>query len=174
MPTEKKTQIVENLKEAFAKSNIAILTQYQGLTTAELTVLRRKLQASKSEYKVVKNTLFHLAATRIDKGDLVGEVAGPTAVVFGYGEISAPAKVLADYIRDSKNNLTIKGGFLGDRSLTSAEVTTLATLPPREVLLAKVLGQMKSPIASLLGCLTTPMRGMVGVLQARIKQLEGI
>ena len=173
MPTAKKAQTIENLKEFFSKSNIAILTQYQGLTTAELTALRRKLQASQSEYQVVKNTLFRLAAVGINKGDLVGEVTGPTAVVFGYGEIAAPAKVLADYIRDSKSNLTIKGGFLGDRSLTAAEVMTLATLPPREVLLAKVLGQMKSPIAALLGCLTTPMRSMAGVLQARIKQLEG-
>jgi large subunit ribosomal protein L10 len=172
MPTEKKKKIVEELKDAFAKSNIAILTQYQGLTTTELNVLRRRLQASKSEYQVVKNTLFHLAATRIDKGDLVGKVAGPTGVVFGYGEISAPAKVLADYIRESKNNMAIKGGFLGDRSLTTAEVMTLATLPSREVLLSKVLGQMKSPMAGLVGCLTAPMRNMVGVLQARIKQME--
>ena len=173
MPTEKKVQIVNNLKEDIAKSNITIFTQFQGLTTAELTALRRKLQASQSEYEVVKNTLFRLAAKGSNKGDLVGEMAGPTAVVFGYGEITAPAKVLADYIRDSKSDLTIKGGFLGDRSLTAAEVMTLATLPPREVLLAKVLGQMTSPIAGLLGCLTAPMRNTVGVLQARIKQLEG-
>ena len=172
MPTEKKAKAIEDIREAFGKSNIAILTQYQGLTTAELTVLRRKLLVSKSEYKVVKNTLFRRAATAIDKGDLVGDVAGPTAVVFGYGEITEAAKVLADYIRDSKNNLTIKGAFLGDRALTTAEVMTLATLPSREVLLSKVLGQMKSPIAGLLGCLTAPMRSTVGVLQARIKQLE--
>lgn len=172
MPTEKKAKAIEELKDAFGKSNIAILTQYQGLTTAELNVLRRKLRASKSDYHVVKNTLFHLAAKGIDKGDLVGDVAGPTAVVFGYGDISAPAKILAEYIRDSKNNLTIKGGFLGDRTLTAVEVMTLATLPSREVLLAKVFGQMRSPIAGLLGCLTTPMRNTLGVLQARIKQLE--
>ncbi|HJM36918.1 MAG: 50S ribosomal protein L10 [Dehalococcoidales bacterium] len=174
MPTEKKAQIIENIKEAFAKSNIIILTHYQGLTTAELTALRRKLQTSNNEYQIVKNTLFRLAAIGIDKGDLVGSITGPTAVVFGYGEITAPAKVLATHISTSKSALTIKGGFLGDRSLTSAEVMTLATLPPREILLAITLGTIKSPIAALVGCLTTPMRSMVGVLQARIKQLEGV
>ncbi len=174
MPTEKKAKTIENLKEAFSKSNITILTHYQGLTTAEMTALRRKLQASKSEYQVVKNTLFRLAAEGIGKGDLVGSVAGPTAVVFGYGEAAASAKVLADYIGDTKSNLTIKGALFGDRALTPVEVMTLATLPSKEVLLAKVFGQMKSPMAALLGCLTAPMRSMVGVLQARIKQLEGV
>src|SRR3972149_3661732 len=113
MPTEKKAQIIENLKESFSKSNITILTHYQGLATSELTALRRKLQASNSEYRVVKNTLFRLAAEALDKGDLVGTIAGPTAVVFGHGEISAPAKVLVGYVGDAKGNISIKGGFLG-------------------------------------------------------------
>ncbi len=172
MPTEKKAKVVEEIKEIFGKSNIAILTQYQGLPTAELNVLRRKLQASNSEYQVVKNTLFKLAAKNLDKADVVGEVSGPTAVVFGFGDVSAPAKVLTDYIRDSKSTMTIKGGFMGDRVLTAAEVKTLATLPSKEVLIAKVLGQMNAPVAGLLGSLTAPMRAFAGVLQARIKQLE--
>lgn len=172
MPTEIKAEIVEEIKDVFAKSNIAILTQYQGLPTTELNVLRRKLQASNSEYRVVKNTLFRLAARGLNKGDLVGNVSGPTAVVFGFGDISASAKALTEYIRDSKSSMAIKGGFLGDRTLTAAEVATLATLPTKEVLLAKVFGQMKAPMAGLLGSLTAPMRGFVGVLQARIKQVE--
>ncbi len=172
MPTEKKAKIVEEIKEVFAKSNITIFTQYQGLPTAELNVLRRKLLASNSEYQVVKNTLFRLAAKGLDKSDIIGDFSGPTAVIFGFGDISAPAKALTEHIRDTKSSMTIKGGFLGDRMLTAAEVSTLATLPSREVLLAKVFGQMKSPIAGLLGSLTAPMRGIAGVLQARIKQLE--
>ena len=172
MPTEKKEQIVEEIKGIFAKSNVAIFTQYQGLPTANLNVLRRKLQASNSEYQVVKNTLFRLAAKGLDKTDVIGDISGPTAVVFGFGDVSAPARVLADYIRESKSTMTIKGGFLGNRTMTAADVATLATLPSKEVLLAKVFGQMKSPVAGLLGSLTAPMRGFAGVLQARIKQLE--
>ena len=174
MPTEKKAEIIEEVAESFGKSNITIWTHYQGMTTAELSALRRKLQASQGDYQVVKNTLFRLAAEKLGKRDLVSSVSGPTAVAFGYGDVSAPAKVLADYVADSKNVLTIEGGLLGDRALTAAEVMTLAKLPSREVLLARVFGQMKSPMAGLLGCLTAPMRGMVGVLQARIRQLEGV
>ena len=97
MPTEKKAKIVEEITEVFAKSNVAIFTQYQGLPTAELNVLRRKLAASNSEYQVVKNTLFRLAAKGLDKGNVIGDISGPTAVVFGFGDISAPAKVLTDF-----------------------------------------------------------------------------
>jgi len=173
MSREKKAQIIDRLQEIFSKCNIAILTDYRGLATPEITDLRRRLQKSGSEYKVVKNTLARSAAERAGRDDLVSSFEGPIAIAFGYGNIIVPAKVLADYIRDSKADLSIKGGFLSDRLLTSEEVMTLSTLPSREVLLARVLGQMKSPVSALLGCLTNPIRGIIGVLQSRIKQLEG-
>ncbi len=173
MSREKKTKIIDKLQETFSKSSISILTDYRGLVTHEMTVLRRRLQASNSEYKVVKNTLARLAAERAGKGDLAGSLEGPIAIAFGYGDITAPAKVLTEYIRETRASLSIKGGFLSGRLITPEQVITLATLPSREILVAKVLGQMKSPVSALLGCLTTPIRGIMGVLQARIKQLEG-
>ncbi|GAI11618.1 unnamed protein product, partial [marine sediment metagenome] len=78
-----------------------------------------------------------------------------------------------DYIRIEKVSLSIKGGFLGDRLLTSEDVMTLSTLPSREVLLAKILGGMQAPVFALLSCLTTPVAGFMRVLQTRIQQLEG-
>jgi len=173
MSREKKTQIIEQLQEAFSKCSIGILTDYRGLATPEMTDLRRKLQESGSEYKVVKNTLARFAAARAGKDDLANSFEGPVAIAFSYGDITAPAKVLAGYIRDSRASLSIKGAFLGDRLLTSGDVMTLAALPSREILLARALGQMKSPVSALLSCLTAPLRGITGVLQARIKQLEG-
>ena len=173
MSREKKAQIIDSLQETISRCSIGILTDYRGLTTSEMTTLRRSLQESGSEYRVVKNTLARFAAERAGRGDLLSSFEGPIAIAFGYGDITAPAKVLAGYISESKENLSIKGGFLGDRLLTSEEVITLSTLPPREVLLAMVLGGMKSPISALLSCLTAPIRGITGVLQARIKQLEG-
>jgi len=173
MSKEKKAQIIDMLQDTFSRCKIAILTDYRGLATAEMTALRRKLQESGSEYKVVKNTLARFAAARAGKEDFVSSIEGPIAIAFGYGDITEPAKVLTSYIRDSKSILSIKGGFLGDRVLTSEDVTTLSTLPPREVLVARVLGQMKSPVSTLVSCLISPLRGMVGVLQARIQQLEG-
>ena len=169
----KKTKIIESLQEAFSRCSISILTDYRGLTTSEMTTLRRRLQESGSEYKVVKNTLARFAAERAGRDKLVNSFEGPVAIAFGYGDITAPAKVLADYIREVRENISIKAGSLGNRLLTVDDVMTLATLPSREILLAKVLGQIESPISALLGCLTTPIRGIIGVLQARLKQLEG-
>jgi large subunit ribosomal protein L10 len=173
MSREKKAEIIDGLQEVFSKCSIGILTDYRGLSTAEITVLRRALKKSDIEYKVVKNTLARFAAERVGKNELVTMFEGPVAIAFGYGGITEPAKVLADYIRASKASLGIKGGFLADRVLTSDDVETLATLPSREILLARVLAGMQSPIVALVGSLVAPMRGVIGVLQARIKQLEG-
>ncbi len=170
---KKKAEIIGGIQEALTRSSISILTDYRGLGTPEMTGLRRRLQESGSEYRVVKNTLARFAAERAGINDLVSSIEGPVAIAFGYDDVTAPAKVLADYANDTKISFSIKGGLLGDRLLTPKDVMTLSTLPPREILLAKVLGQMKSPVSALLGCLTSPMRGFIGVLQARIKQLEG-
>ena len=173
MSKEKKAQIIDGLQEFFSECSTGVLTDYRGLSTAEITDLRRTLKKSAVEYRVVKNTLARFAAERAGKGELAALFEGPVAIAFGYGDVTEPAKVLADYIRASKASLSIKGGFLGDRVLTSGDVETLATLPSREILIARVLAGMQSPIVTLISCLAAPMRGVIGVLQARIKQLEG-
>ncbi|NOQ17841.1 MAG: 50S ribosomal protein L10, partial [Dehalococcoidales bacterium] len=160
-------------QEAFSKCSIGILTDYRGLMTSEITNLRRKLQESGSEDRVVKNTLARFAAERAGKANLTSSFVGPVAIALGYGDVTEPARILADYISTSRSTLTIKGGFLGDRVLTSEEVSTLARLPSREILLAKLLGGMQGPIAGLVNCLSAPIVGMARVLQARIKQMEG-
>jgi large subunit ribosomal protein L10 len=172
MSRQKKAQIIDSLQEALAKCSIGVLTDYRGLSASEITILRRRLGESDVRYRVVKNTLARFAAERAGRTDLANSFEGPVAIAFGYGDIVEPARALADYIRISKSELTIKGGFLSDRLLTADEVTTLSKLPSREILLAKVLGGMQSPIAGLVNCLTAPITGVARVLQARIKQLE--
>jgi large subunit ribosomal protein L10 len=173
MSREKKAQIIESLQEVFSRCNVGILTDYRGLSTAEISDLRRKLRESGIDYKVVKNTLAQFAARRAGMDELAGSFEGPVAIAFGYGEIKGPAKVLADYIQTSKSTLSIKGGFLGDRLLTSGDVETLATLPAREVLIGQVMAGIQSPIVALVSLLGAPIRGVMGALQARIQQLEG-
>jgi len=173
MLKEQKAQIIDSLQQLFSKCSIGILTDYRGLSASEMASLRRKLGESGIEYKVVKNTLARFAAERAGKDDLVSLFEGPVAMTFGYGDITEPARALADYIRTEKASLSIKGGFLGDRLLTSEDVMTLSTLPSREVLLAKILGGMQAPVFALLSCLTTPVAGFMRVLQTRIQQLEG-
>ena len=174
MSREKKAQIIDQLEEVFSKSNIGILTDYRGMSTAEMTDLRRRLGESGIHFRVVKNTLARLAAERAGKSDLLGLLQGPVAVASGYSDnVAEPAKIMADYISTSKASLSIKGGFLGDRLLAAEDVTALSRLPSREILLAEVLGGMQAPIQALLNLLNTPVRGFMIALQARIQQLEG-
>ena len=173
MSKEQKAQVIDRLEADFTKCSVGVLTDYRGLSVAEMTVLRRKLAALGIEYKVVKNTLARLAAERMGRSDLAASFVGPVAIAFGYGNVVEPPKVLVDYIITAKSILKIKGGFLGGRLLSVAEVSVLSKLPSREVLIARVLGGMQSPIAALLNCLNAPLVGIARVLQARIKQLEG-
>lgn len=173
MPREEKVQVVEELSQLLSECSIGILTDYRGLTTAEMTDLRRSLRGSEIKYRVVKNTLARFAAEKAGKSDLVGLFEGPVAIAFGYGDIVLPAKVLADYIKTQKSILTIKGGFTGDRLFTPADIESLASLPSTEILLAKIMAGIQSPIYRLVNSLSSPLRGLVGVLQARAKQLEG-
>ena len=106
------------------------------------------------------------------KEDLVESMVGPIAIAFGYDDITAPAKALAAFMRESRINIDIKGGFTGDTVLTPQQVSSLSTLPTREQLIAKMLGGMNSPISGLVNCLSSPIRGLMGVLQAQIQQLE--
>lgn len=173
MSREEKAQIINELKEALTRSNIGILTDYRGLNSPEMTDLRRRLKESESEFRVVKNTLARFAAEGIGMKELAECFEGPIAIIFGYGDIIAPTKIITTYSSESKDSFDVKGGFLGDRVLTWDEITTLSKLPSREILLSKVVGQMMGPISALLGSLTSPIRSMIGLLQGRIKQLEG-
>ncbi len=168
-----KAKVIDELEEEFGKSNVGILIDYRGLPTPEMNTLRRKLQASGNKYRVVKNTLARFAAEKTGKNEVVGSLKGPMAIAFGYNDASGTARIVTEYIRDSKATLTVTGGFLGNRLLTSGDVATLATLPSREVLLARVLGQMNAPITALASALASPIRGFITVLEGRIKQMEG-
>ncbi len=174
MATEKKREIVESLRDALSRCNLGVLTDYRGLTMAELTELRRELRKSGIEYQVVKNSLAQIAARGSGIDNLADSFVGPIAIAFDYSESHGAAKVLADYIRSTKSILNIKGGWLEDRVLSSAEVETLAKLPSKEVLIAQVMAGMQSPIYNLVNVLAGPIRSIMGVLQARIKQLEGV
>jgi len=173
MSKETKAMIIDRLQEVLSKCSVGIFTDYRGLSTLEMNALRRRLRELGIEYKVVKNTLARFAAQRAGKDELISFFEGPVAIAFGYGNITEPARTLADYIRESKSTLNIKGGFLDDKLLTPEDVRTLSTLPSREELIARVVGGMQAPILVLVNCLATPVRGIIGVLQARIQQLGG-
>lgn len=174
MPTQKKAAIIDDLEQVFAKCKVGVLTNYRGIPAPEMSTLRRKLKSSGVDYRVVKNTLALIAAKRTGKKNLSSLFVGQTALACGYEEdVVGPVKVLMDNIRTARMNLEIKGGFLGERLLSAADVRSLAELPSKEQLIAMVVGGFQSPIAAFVGQLSAPISGLVGVLQARIQQLGG-
>ena len=172
MPKEEKVQEVARLAEMLEKGRLALFTDFRGMHSQEMTELRRRLREKGVDYRVIKNTLMALALDKAGKGEGKVLLQGPTAVAVGYGEEVETARIFAEFLRQSKT-LKLRGALLVDRVLRSEEVLALAALPPREVLLSKVLGTMHSPLARLLGVLQAPMAGLLLVLQARSKQIEG-
>lgn len=172
MVREYKVQAVDELADTLSRSVIAIVTENRGVSANSVTQLRRQLRETGVEYRVIKNTLMIFAADKAKKPGIKPMLEGPTAVAFGFKSEVTPAKVLADFIRTSGARLKIKGAVLGSRILDAREVAFLTTLPTREILLADLLGKMKSPMAATVFVLGSPLRGLVGVLQARGRQLE--
>jgi len=170
---EEKQKAIEEIAGILEKSTSVVFTDYRGLSNAQITALRKQLRSARVSYRVVKNTLARLASGKAGKEYLAEIFSGPIAMAFGDGELNEPASILLQYIKSQKLELEIKGGYADNRLLSPDEVTMLAKLPSKEVLVTKVLAGMKYPIYSLVNCLSNPMRGLVGVLQARIKQMEG-
>jgi large subunit ribosomal protein L10 len=173
MRLEEKKQAVIELAQKLERSSIVITTSYRGLSVAEMTELRRRLRKEQIEYRVIKNTLARFAAEQAGKEGLNSIIEGPTAIAFGYGDVAVPAKALIDYIRSASSELRISGGLLEERVLSASEVATLATLPPKEVLIARLLSGMQGSISALVNVLNANITGLMSVLVARRKQLEG-
>jgi len=168
---KKKEKLVSWYTDLFSNSKAAILTDYQGLTVADITQLRRKLQEIQSEYHVTKNRLIKLALKEAKLPVPEDLLEGPTATGFCFEEVPAVAKVLVDFSKESKI-LVIKGGLLGDRIISADQVTALAELPPREILLAQVLGTIQAPASGITRAIAGSIRSVLYVLKARVEQLE--
>lgn len=173
MPTEKKVQAVEELRGWIERSTIAIATDYSGSPVSSINDLRRALREKGIEVHVVKNTLAYIAADAAGKPAIKEIVQGPTAIVFGYGDPTESARVLTDFIRNTRATLKIRGGAMNGRVLSPGQVEELATLPSREELVARLLGQLQAPIASLMFMLNAPISGLARVLQQHLENLSG-
>lgn len=172
MPTARKVDEVKDLAEEMSRSQLAVLADYRGLTVAEMARLRRQLREGETRLTVAKNTLIKRAAQEsgID-ASIERLLAGPTAIAFvHHSDIGKSAKALNEYARGSKV-FSIKGAVLGKRVLDANRVQQLAELPPREVLLGRVVGGMQAPIAGLVTVLGGTVRSLMYVLQARRDQL---
>ncbi len=173
MPRPEKVEAVRKIADKLSRSTLVIATDYRGLSVAEITQLRRKLGEAGIEYRVLKNTLTRQAAHQLGRDSMVGLLEGPTAIAFGYAGISEPARVLLDHIRSSRIELRIKGALLDDRLLSQADLLELANLPSREVLIARVIGGIQSPLATIVNVLNAPLVNLVRALQQIADKQKG-
>jgi large subunit ribosomal protein L10 len=172
MPTQKKIDTVEELRECIERSAIAIAAEYRGMSMTELSTLRRAARDSGVDVKVVKNRLFVRAAEAAGKPEMAQLVEGPTAIVFGYDDVSTASKAVTEYMRTARNSFAIRKGVMDGQLLSLADLQDLASLPPRPVLLAQLAGLLQAPVTRLAGLLNGSMRSLAGLLDARASQLE--
>jgi large subunit ribosomal protein L10 len=166
-----KEQMVADYVDKMSRSQALILADYRGLNVATITDLRQKMRETDGVFQVVKNTLFKLALEEAGLPFPAEQMEGPVAVGYCLGEAPPIAKVLMDFAKEAEA-LKIKGAILGSNILDAEGVKGLADLPPREVLLAQLLGAVQGPMSSLVSTLEAPLRELAQVLQARSEQAE--
>jgi large subunit ribosomal protein L10 len=165
-----KAAAVAELADAFRGSNAAVLTEYRGLTVSQISELRRSIRGN-ATYAVVKNTLTAIAAKEAGVTAFDGQLAGPSAIAFITGDPVETAKAMREF---SKANpaLVIRSGYLDGKPLTADEVTKLADLESREVLLAKLAGAMKASMSNAVALFAAPLSQTARVLDALRQKQE--
>ena len=148
---EMKKTVVAGIKEKLEKAQTVVLVDYRGLTVAEDTELRNQLRKAGVEYAVLKNTMISRAIEGMNVDEMHASLEGPTAVAFGYEDMIAPAKILSEFAKKSKK-LTIKCGVCDGAYLNADGVEALASLPSKEVLIAKIMGSMMSSVSKFVYC----------------------
>lgn len=173
MPTEhevkvrpEKTAAIKEISTSLQRAPAVLLTEYRGLTVAELAALRSSLQAAEAEYRVVKNTLTLRAATQAGVEGLDDILQGPTAIAYCYGDPVSGAKALSDFA-SSHPALVIKGGILDGRVMSATDTQALARVDPREVSLGKICGCLTSGLSAIASTLEAPLSRIVYVLLAK-------
>lgn len=171
---EAKQQTVADIKSRFESAKSVVLVDYRGINVEQVTELRRQFRAAGVEYVVLKNTLVKRAVNELGITGLDEHLEGPSAFAFGVTDPVAPAKALGDFISKTKiEHLKIKAGLVDGKVINPAGVKALADLPPKEVLIARLMGSMNAPITNFVGVLAATVRSVVTVLDAVRKQKEG-
>ena len=157
---QEKAKVVDNLKEKLDSASVVILSDYRRVTVKEITGLRKKLHAHGAELRIVKNTLLERAVDKAGFAELKEHIAGPTAVLLGY-------------VKEIEKG-EVKAGLLDKAFVDSKQIAEIAKLPPKEVLLAKVVGGLQAPIYGFVNVLQGTIRKLVYALSAvKDKKAQG-
>ena len=166
MPTDIKRQAVAELAELLRSSSAMAVADYRGLKVSDMQSVRRTLRDSGVELTIAKNRLLKIAADEAEVTELKPLLSGPTALATIDGDEAAMAKALAEAFRPYSRTVTMRGGMLGSRAIDASQLTRLATLPSREILLGKIAGGMAAPMTGMAGVLAANIRNLIGVLSA--------
>lgn len=163
-PRADKAAEVAELREILGAGTV-ILTDYQGLDVKGITAMRRRLREAGSGYRIVKNSLFELAAVGSDAEKLTEGLAGPTAMVYTKDDPVSAAKALQEFAKGA-HPVKIKSGVVDGHMMSSEQIVELAKIPGKQQLYAMVVGGLQSPITGLVGTLQTMISQLVFTLQA--------
>jgi large subunit ribosomal protein L10 len=166
MPTDEKRQAVAELAEMLRSSSAMAVADYRGLKVSEMQAVRRTLRDSGVQLTVAKNRLLKIAADEAERPELKALLTGPTALATIDGDEAAMAKALADALRPYTRVVSVRGGMLGSTPIDAGQLTRLATMPSRDVLLGRVVGGMAAPLTGMANVLAGTLRGFANVLNA--------
>ena len=173
MPTQEKIDRVAELKDKLERSSIIISTGYSGMNANQMVDLRRRMRDGGVEFVVVKNSLLNRAADAAEIPQLKNVITGQTAIALGYDDAATIAKAVDQAVRASAGALAVHGAVVEQGApMQPEDVSRLANLPPRPVLVAQLLGTMQSPLYGLASVLNATISSLAYVLQARIEQLQ--
>jgi large subunit ribosomal protein L10 len=172
MPTEAKQAAVAELVELLKEADTAIVSDYRGLSVADLLKVRRELRAKDIQYRIIKNRLAKIAADQAGRSELIPLLVGPSAIAVGGGDEASLAKGLMDATKPFK--VEIRGAALNGETVDAATVAVLAKLPGREALLAQLAGGMASPLSTMASLLAAPLRDLGYGLAQLQEQREGV
>jgi large subunit ribosomal protein L10 len=171
-PRPGKVAVVEEVRDRLGRADATILTEYRGLSVAQLQLLRRALAPAGGEYKVYKNTLVRRAAKESGLEELAAILTGPTALAFVTGDVSAVAKALKDFARQHPS-LVVKGAVVGGGLFDAAQTSAIADLPSRDILLAQIAGALAAPMQRFASLLAAVPQKFAYALSALIEERGG-
>lgn len=160
-----KTNKIESIKEKLAKAQVAIVTEYKGLSVDEITNLRRRLQKEDGDYTVTKNTLAKIAVKGTEFEVLVDSFKGPIALALGFKDQVSPAKIVSSFIKEVKKGEIIAAALDG-KLLSANDAKALANLPSKEEIYAKMLGCVNSPASGIANATNSVITQLVRTMAA--------
>lgn len=164
MPNKANLAAVDTLKDKLGRSQLTLVSEYRGLSVAELSDLRTALRSNNAEVLVTKNTLTKIAANEIGISELDEFLGGPVALTLAYGDPVATAKALNDYLRAARNTIKLRGGVLGGQRIAAGDLERVASTPSREQSIARVMGGVNAPATRIATALNGVARNIAYIL----------